>query len=219
MAALDPQPYFAAFLDLRDRPCVVVGGGMIGLRKVEGLLAAGARVTLITPEAVPELRALAEQGTIVWLRRPFAPGDLRECRLVVAATNDAAANRAIFAEAEALGRLCNVVDVPELCSFILPALLRRGEVTVAVSTAGASPTLAQRIRDRIAAAIGEEYGRMAALLRSLRPAVHHRWPDEETRKRAWTRAVDSPALDLLCAGRDSEAHTAALSAATRDEPS
>jgi siroheme synthase-like protein len=97
-----------------------------------------------------------------------------------------------------------VVDVPELCSFIVPAILRRGEVTVAVSTAGASPTLAQRIRDRIAAVIGEEYGRMAALLRDLRPAVHERWRDPEQRREVWARLVDSPLLELLRDDRETQ---------------
>src|SRR5207248_4609739 len=156
------NPYYAAFLDLRGRDCLVVGGGEVGWRKVEALLEAGARVTVVSPEAVPALREAAAAARIRWLSRDYERGDAGAYFLVVAATDDLEAQRAVFADAEAAGRPCNVVDVPELCSFIVPALLQRGEVTVAVSTGGASPTLAQRIRDRIAACIGEEYGRMAA---------------------------------------------------------
>jgi siroheme synthase-like protein len=203
------HPYYAAFLDLRGRECMVVGAGAVGLRKVEGLLAAGARVRVISPAARPEIAAWARTGALEWEQRRYRPGDLAGCFLAIGATGDGEVNRAIFAEAEAAGRLCNIVDVPELCNFILPALLRRGEVTVAVSTAGASPTLAQRIRDRIAAVVGEEYGRMAALLRRMRPEVHARHATEESRKAAWRRIADSPALDLLREGRYAEAeHTA-----------
>jgi precorrin-2 dehydrogenase len=213
-----PLPgYYAAFLDLRGRACVVVGAGAVGLRKVEGLLASGARVTVISPGGRPEIAALERQGALRWERRGFQPGDLAGCFLAIGATGDAEVNQAMFAEAEAAGRLCNIVDVPELCNFILPALLRRGEVTVAVSTAGASPTLAQQIRDRIAALIGDEYGRMAALLRRLRPAVHARVPDEPGRKAAWRRAVASPALDLLRRGMEPEAERAALAAVGRPD--
>src|SRR5207248_4426505 len=147
----------------------------------------------------------AAAARIRWLARDYERGDAGAYFRAVAATYDLEAQRAVFADAEAAGRPCNVVDVPELCSFIVPALLHRGEVTVAVSTGGASPTLAQRIRDRIAAAIGEEYGRMAALLRDLRPQVHQRWNDPERRRAVWTRLVDSGALELLRAGRETEA--------------
>lgn len=215
-ALAEAPTYYAAFLDLRGRPVVVVGGGAIGFRKVEGLLAAGAAVTLISPDALPELAALAEEGRLTWLRRRYREGDLAPFFLSVGATGDPEADRQMAAEAERLGRLCNIVDVPELCNFILPALVRRGEVTVAVSTAGASPTLAQRIRDRIGEAIGEEYGRMAALLRRLRSRVHDRWSSEEARKAAWGRAVDSPALALLREGRDREAEVVAWEAAASE---
>ncbi len=182
-----------------------MGGGNIGERKVEGLLAAGARVTLVSPEATTQLSAWSAAGRIRWSRRRFEPGDLADQFLVVAATSDTSTNQAVFTEAEALGRLCNVVDVPELCNFILPAIARSGEVTVAVSTSGASPTLAQRLRDRIAALVGPEYGELARLLRALRPAVHARFRDDADRKRAWARALDSEAITMLQQGRTEEA--------------
>lgn len=200
-----PFRYYAAFLDLRGRECLVVGGGEVGWRKVAGLLEGGARVTVVSPDAVAALRQLAETDQIRWLARDYERGDAGTYFLIIAATDDPAVQRAVFQDAGAAGRPCNVVDVPELCSFIVPALLHRGEVTVAVSTGGASPTLAQRIRDRIAACIGEEYGRMAALLRELRPRVHERWRDPERRRAVWSRLVDSRALELLRNGREMEA--------------
>jgi siroheme synthase-like protein len=186
----------------------------VALRKAEALLTAGADLTLVSPEAVPELRDMAAGGRLRWRQRRYGPEDLEGCFLVVGATGDAATNQAIYRAAEAAGRLCNIVDVPDLCSFILPAILRRGEVTVAVSTSGASPTLAQQIRDRIAGVIGEEYGMLAALLREIRPHVHEAVSDEPGRRAAWRRAVGSRALDLLREGRTEEARATMLDAAS-----
>src|SRR5437762_2570562 len=117
---------YAAFLDLRGRDCLVVGGGEVGWRKVEALLEAGARVTVVSPDAVPALREMVSADRIRWLAREYQGGDAGSYFLIVAATDDPAVQRAVFADAEAAGRPCNVVDVPELCSFIVPALLHRG---------------------------------------------------------------------------------------------
>src|SRR5438067_12472806 len=124
--APDHATYFAAFLDLRGRECLVVGGGEVGLRKAEALMAAGARVTVVSPEAVPALSEMAAAGRIRWQAREYRHGDAGNFFLVVAATDDPGVQRAAYADAEAAGHLCNVVDVPELCSFIVPALLQRG---------------------------------------------------------------------------------------------
>ena len=135
-------PVYIACLRLSGRRCVVIGGGVVGLEKVEGLLACGASVTLIAPEAVPELQALAEEGSIAWERRPEA-GDLEATFIVIAATDDTEVNIAVYEDAERRAMLVNVVDVPPLCNFILPAIVRQGSMAIAISTQGASPALAK----------------------------------------------------------------------------
>ncbi len=140
-------PFYIACLKLTDRRCVVVGGGDVGLEKVEGLLACDARVALIAPDAVPELRAYASEGSIEWLKREYAgASDLEGTFMVIAATNDTDVNIAVFDDAERRAMLVNVVDVPPLCNFILPAIVRTGPLAIAISTAGASPALAKRMK-------------------------------------------------------------------------
>src|SRR3712207_510932 len=144
-------PFYIACLRLTGRRCVVVGGGEVGLEKVEGLLACDGRVVLIAPEAVPELERLAAEGSIEWLRREYAGiGDLEGTFIAIAATDDTDTNIRVYDDAERRAMLVNVVDVPPLCNFILPAILRTGPLAIAISTAGASPALAKRIKAQIA---------------------------------------------------------------------
>src|SRR3954471_12180707 len=146
-------PFYIACLRLTGRRCVVIGGGEVGLEKVEGLLACDGRVVLIAPEAVPELEALAAEGSIEWERREDAASDLERTFIVIAATNDTDVNIRIYEDAERRAMLVNIVDVPPLCNFILPAIVRTGPLAIAISTAGASPALAKRIKAQVA----EEY--------------------------------------------------------------
>jgi siroheme synthase-like protein len=157
--------YYMACLDLEGKSCLVVGGGTVALEKVRGLLDCGARVTVVAPEITDELRALDAELE----ERGYRASDLDGRFLVVAATSMASLNRRVHADAQAQSLLCNVVDVPDLCSFILPAVLRRDPIAVAVSTGGASPALAQRIRDDIAEVIGPQHAELALRLRELRP--------------------------------------------------
>src|SRR3954447_2113950 len=143
-------PFYIACLKLTGRRCVVVGGGEIGLEKVEGLLASNGRVVLVSPDAVPELQALAAEGSIEWERREYEPRDIENTFIVIAATDDTDINIRIFNDAERRAMLVNVVDVPPLCNFILPAIVRTGPLAIAISTAGASPALAKRIKREIA---------------------------------------------------------------------
>ena len=150
-------PFYIACLRLSGRRCVVVGGGEVGLEKVEGLLACGADVTLVAPEAHPELVQLALEGSIRWEQREYRAGDLDGCLIAIAATDDTDVNIRVFEDAEARAMLVNVVDVPPLCNFILPAIVRTGPLAVAISTAGASPALAKRMKREIAELFGEPY--------------------------------------------------------------
>jgi precorrin-2 dehydrogenase / sirohydrochlorin ferrochelatase len=175
-------PFYVACLKLTDRRCVVVGGGDVGLEKVEGLLACDAQVVLIAPEAVPELEALAADGSIAWLRREYRPEDLEGTFMVIAATNDTDVNIGVFADAERRAMLVNVVDVPPLCNFILPAIVRTGPLAIAISTAGASPALAKRMKGQIAAEYGEPYARLAVLLNEARGWAKATLPTYQDRK-------------------------------------
>jgi siroheme synthase-like protein len=180
------KQYYMACLDLDERSVLVVGGGPVALEKVNGLLEAGARVTVVAPEALPELLSLP----VEWVERGYHSSDLRGRFLVVAATSNTPLNRRVFADAEARGVFCNVVDVPDLCSLILPAVHREGPIAVAVSTGGASPALAQRIRDEVAAVVGPQHADLAEELRALRPWAKENLPTYEARKDFFQRRVE-----------------------------
>ncbi len=159
--------FYMACLDLEGRACLVVGGGSVGLEKARGLLDCGAHVTVVAPQIEPELEALP----VRWRRKAYDATDLDGQFLVVAATASRSVNRRVFTDAEGHSLLCNVVDTPELCSFILPAVHRRDPIAIAVSTGGASPALAQRLRDELGSQIGDEHVALARRLRELRPWV------------------------------------------------
>jgi precorrin-2 dehydrogenase/sirohydrochlorin ferrochelatase len=175
-----------ACLDLTGRSVLVVGGGSVALEKVRGLLDCGARVTVVAPEAKPELLELP----VEWVPRAYYSTDLRGRFLVVAATSSTPLNRRVFADAEARNVFCNVVDVPELCSLILPAVHREGPIAVGVSTGGASPALAQRIRDDVAALVGPRHAELAEELRALRPWAKENLPTYEARRDFFAERVE-----------------------------
>ena len=185
--------YFAAFLDLRRRRCLVVGGGEIGERKARALLACGAQVTVVSPTATRGLAALALEGRIVERRRSFRRADLRGCALVVAATGDPAVDDAVAALARRARVLVNVVDRPESCDFILPSVLRRGELQIAVSTGGRSPALAREIRRRLEPLFGPEYAELVARTGQARRAARAAARTPAARLAAGRR-VAAPAL-------------------------
>jgi precorrin-2 dehydrogenase/sirohydrochlorin ferrochelatase len=195
-------PFYIACLRLSGRRCLVVGGGEIGLEKVEGLLACDADVTLVAPEAHPELVALAEEGSIRWEQREYRSEDLEGCLIAIAATADTDVNIAVFNDAEHRSMLVNVVDVPPLCNFILPAIVRTGPLAVAISTAGASPALAKRMKREIAELFGEPYADLAVLLNDARGWAKATLPTYQDRKEFFEGIVngDPDPIDLLRAG-------------------
>lgn len=155
---------FPMFVHLAGRRCVIVGAGAVAEQKARGLLAAGARVRVVAPEATPYFVRLARVRRICWEGREFRAGDLRGAFLVVAATNSAAVHARVFREARRRGVLCNVVDVPPQCDFYYPAVVRRGPLQIAVSTGGESPALAQRVRRHLENEFSEGFGRWVAQL-------------------------------------------------------
>ena len=165
----EPKPaYYPVSLNIRGRKCVVVGGGEVALRKVKALLEHGARVTVISPELGPELVQLARHGEIEALNREYQPGDLKDSFVAIAATDDSGTNRQVVREAKDRAVLVNVVDDAENSDFIVPSFLRRGDVTIAVSTAGRSPALARKIRTSLEEKFGEEYAALALLVDEVR---------------------------------------------------
>ena len=173
---------FPIFLKLTGRPCTVIGGGNLAESKIESLLVANGRVTMIAPEASPKLVELVEAGEITWHEREYAHGDLAGQFLVVAATDRPEVNRAVFAEAEASGVLINSVDDPPFCDFYFPSVVRRGDLQIAISTAGASPALAQRLRKEINALLPLDTGDWLAELGNLRREVLQMEPLNEARR-------------------------------------
>ncbi len=196
-------PFYIACLKLQGRRCLVVGGGAIGLEKVEGLLACGGDVALIAPEAVEELDAYASEGSIRWEQREYAgPQDLEGVFMVIAATDDTDVNIAVYTDAERRAMLVNVVDVPPLCNFILPAIVRTGPLAIAISTAGASPALAKRMKREIEGRYGEPYARLAVLLNEVRGWAKNTLPTYQDRKEFFEGIVngDPDPVALLRAG-------------------
>ena len=175
-------PFYIACLRLSGRRCLVVGGGEVGLEKVEGLLACDAAVGLVGPSAHPELARLSDEGSIAWERREYRSSDLDGAFLVIAATDETEVNIAVHEDAEARAMLVNVVDVPPLCNFILPAIVRSGPLAIAISTAGASPALAKRMKREIAEQFGEHYARLAVLLNDARGWAKATLPTYQERK-------------------------------------
>lgn len=200
--AADDALYYPVMLRLEGQRCLVVGGGGVAARKVRGLLQAGAQVVVVAPSLEETLQNQAERGEIEWLPHACRSADLTGSRLVIAATDDRQTNEWVAAEAGRLGLWVNVVDRPDLCDFVMPAVLRQGRVVVSVSSGGSSPALARELRDRLEEVVGPEYGRLAAMLGGLRDEVKGRIRDPRRRVAFWDAALAGPALRWLRDGRD-----------------
>ncbi|HSC81362.1 MAG TPA: siroheme synthase CysG [Chitinolyticbacter sp.] len=204
--------YFPIFLDLNAQPCLVVGGGEVALRKVTLLLQAGARVTVVAPTLCAALAERAGRGEIAHLARDWRDGDLAGQRLAIAATDNSEVNAAVHAAGEAAGVLVNAVDSPAHCRFIVPAIVDRSPLVLAISSGGNAPVLARQLRARIEAWLPHGYGVLARLAGALRERVKARFADERARRRFWEIALDGPAAEKALAGDEAGA-TAALETA------
>ncbi|MDA8100344.1 MAG: bifunctional precorrin-2 dehydrogenase/sirohydrochlorin ferrochelatase [Nitrospiraceae bacterium] len=192
--------YYPAYLDLQGRSCLVVGGGAVAERKVHSLLSAGALLTVVSPEITPVLRSLADRGSIRLRDKSFDVVDVTGFYLVVAATNDAAVNSSVARACRTSGILVNTVTNPEESSFIVPSVVERGDLLIAVSTGGASPALARKIREDLEALFGPEYRVLLENLELLRTRLFATVPDEETRRSIFQAVVDSDVLTMLKRG-------------------
>lgn len=190
---------------LEQKRCVVIGGGSLALRKITGLVAAGARPTVISPELNDELQRFLAQGKIVHRARSYASNDVIGAFLVIAATGDPDLNRQIWEDAKRQGALVNVVDQAEICDYYTPAVLRRGDWIVSLSSGGAAPALAVHARQDLERYYGEEYGLLLEWCAVLRPAVRHAYPNAEARRAAWSRLFESPVLEMIAQEQFSQA--------------
>jgi precorrin-2 dehydrogenase/sirohydrochlorin ferrochelatase len=196
---------YPVLLDLRRVRVLVVGGGAVATRKVEGLVEAGGRPDVVAPELTPELRALVEREGLSCRLRPYAPGDAAGYALVFAATNLPEVNARVAREAAEAGALASIADAGAGSDFHVPATIRRGDVVVALSTGGASPLLSRRLRERLEAVVTPGVGRAAARLETVREEVRARWPEDEARRRAfWFDLITPDLLDSAVEGRDEE---------------
>ena len=192
--------YYPLFLNVAGRRCVVVGGGEVASRKAEMLLEFGAEVLAISPEFCPELEEMARGDGVTLLRRPYQAGDLKGARVAVAATDDNETNQAVVREAREGGALVNVVDDAAASDFIVPSYVHRGDVTVAVSTAGRSPALARKLRTRLEEQFGPEYAALALLLGEVRAEVRQR--GIKVSGDAWQEALDLDRILGMVRGGD-----------------
>lgn len=192
-------------LKIGGRRCVVVGGGSIAERKVLSLVQCQARVVVVSPELTPTLEAMASAGEIEIERRRFDPADATGAVVIIAATDDRAVNESVKSAGNAAGALVNVVDVPDLCDFYVPASLRRGDLQITISTGGACPALAKHLRQELEAHIGPEYETYSGILAQLRLDLREAVSDPAKRKEAEEAYLASPALDHIRSGNTEEA--------------
>jgi len=197
--------YLPINLDIRNRRCVVVGGGSVAERKVEALREFDADVLVVAPRLTPALESLVSENAILHESREFSPECLHNASLVIAATGNHHVNASVSFIAERLRIPVNVVDDPVSCTFIMPAIVRRGDLVISVSTSGKSPLLARRIKERLESEIGSEYGVLVELIGILRNEVQAKYADPDQRKQALERIFDSEMLAMIASGEREQA--------------
>ena len=206
----EPPAYYPIFLNISGWKCVVVGGGQVALRKIRTLLEHGASVEVISLDLCPELGQLAESGEIRVLQRSYQAGDLQDAVIAIAATNDTNTNREVAKEARRKAVLVNVVNDPKDSDFIAPSYIRRGDVTIAISTGGRSPALARKIRTKLEGDFGDEYAPLALLINEVRAEVKRQ--RIKVNGKAWQEALDLDLMiDLLRRGDNGKAKAILLS--------
>ncbi len=198
---MKPEKLFPMFLKLSTRPCLVIGAGTSAETKIAGLLGTGGKIRVVAPEATAQVRSWAQSKAIEWHQRTFQPSDLEGIFLVVAATSSTELHERIFALATQLGVLCNIVDVPPLCDFYYPSVVQRGALQIAVSTAGLSPALAQRLRKQLETEFGPEYEEWLAQLGEAREKLHSTDMDPDRRKRLLHEIASEEAFQAFLRSR------------------
>ncbi len=193
--------YYPVNLDIKNRRCLVVGGGAVGTRKVYTLLECGARVTVVSPEPTPELKKLAAGGSIQLNVRPYRSTDVEDMFLVIGATDDEALNRQISEDSGRARTLCNIADRPEVCNFILPAVVRRGDLVMTISTSGKSPALAKRLRRKLEQQFGQEYADFLQLMGAIRDKLLRQAHEPAAHKDLFNQLIDRDLIGLIKANQ------------------
>lgn len=196
--------YYPINLDIKDRNCLVVGGGGVGTRKVTTLLDCGARVTVVSTDPTPRLKKLAATGSIQLKERLYRSDDLKKMFLVIGATDDEELNRQISRDAERRNILCNIADRPRVCNFILPAIVRRGDLTLTISTSGQSPALAKRLRHDLETQFGEEYADFLRLMGAIRQKLLKQAHEPEAHKALFHQLIDENLIGLIKANQSEQ---------------
>lgn len=200
--------YYPVFLDLHQKRCVIIGGGKLAESKIDKLLEAGAKITVVSPKINAGIKTALERGDLEWLEREYHTGDLAGAFLGIAATNMRSVNQRIFQEAEDLGILLNVVDDPSQCTFIAPSIVNRGPVTVAISTGGASPALARKLRETLSDSPALQWADMAGVLSRARKQVKKQGAVIDPQR--WQCCITPDLLTMAQEGREEEAVSALL---------
>jgi precorrin-2 dehydrogenase/sirohydrochlorin ferrochelatase len=196
--------YYPIYLDIQNRNCLVVGGGGVGTRKVATLLNCGAKVTAVSPDMSAKLRSLASSPDLTLKQRPYRSSDLEGMFLVIGATDDETLNRQISQDAEQRGTLCNIADRPEICNFILPAIVQREDLVITVSTSGKSPALAKKLRKSLEARFGEEYGILLKLMGAIRKKLLRQSHEPEAHKPIFEQLINSDLITLIKESKTAE---------------
>jgi len=189
--------YYPVYLDIKDRDCLVIGGGSVGTRKVMTLLACGAKVTVVSIDATEKLKELSDSGVIQLKERDFQTADLDDRFLVIGATDNQKLNFNIHAEAERRGLLCNIADRPKACNFILPSIVNRGDLIIAVSTSGKSPAFAKKLRKHLEKEFGDEYTKFLNLMGAIRQKLLNQDHEPEAHKHLFEQLIERDLVQML----------------------
>jgi precorrin-2 dehydrogenase/sirohydrochlorin ferrochelatase len=200
-------PWYPIFIDVEDHDVVIIGGGEVCARKAETMMRYGARVTIVSPQFTDEIESWGRDGKLALRRKRYESGDLDGASIVIASTDDTRVNEQVAADARARKVPVNVVDVTPLCEFIVPAIIEKGSVTIAVSTGGKSPALARTLKEDLQRQIGPEYAEVNDLLGTLRDGAKKVLPTDADRKRFFDSLIAAGILDMIREGRREEAHT------------
>ena len=189
--------YYPVNLDIKKQKCLVVGGGRVGTRKVLTLLDCGARVTVVSPDAREKLIELANRGAITLEKRPYRETDLDGMFLVIGTTDDEELNHQISLAAEKLNMLCNIADRPQVCNFILPSIVSRGDLTISISTSGKSPALAKKLRIELEEQFGNEYADLLRLMGAIREKLLKQKHEPEAHKHLFEQLISRNLIDMI----------------------
>jgi precorrin-2 dehydrogenase/sirohydrochlorin ferrochelatase len=196
--------YYPIHLDIKNRNCLIVGGGAVGTRKVNTLMECGARVVVVSPDPTPQLDRLASEGSVTLKKRAYRSEDLAGMFLVIGAPDDESLNRQISEDAERAHILCNIADRPEVCNFILPSIVRRGDLVITISTSGKSPALAKHLRQKLETQFGREYADFLLLMGAIRQKLLSQDHEPEAHKTLFNQLIDSDLIQLMQAGKTEE---------------